>query len=112
MTCVSVQPTLQFYTLFLFCSPVIIEVPHFASLRGKEREIAIIRCDDGEKWTEHPILATEEAVNDTLNGSFEGQNSSASSLWSEPAILFCFFSLGFIFNFFKSSAILSNLKFE
>uniref|UniRef100_A0A0L8HBP7 Titin n=1 Tax=Octopus bimaculoides TaxID=37653 RepID=A0A0L8HBP7_OCTBM len=64
-----------------FLGPVIIEVPHFASLRGKEREIAIIRCDDGEKWTEHPILATEEAVNDTLNGSFEGQNSSASSLW-------------------------------
>ncbi|CAI9722049.1 titin isoform X43 [Octopus vulgaris] len=54
-----------------FLGPVIIEVPHFASLRGKEREIAIIRCDDGEKWTEHPILATEEAVNDTLNGSFE-----------------------------------------
>lgn len=82
------------YTVFLremvslsfLYSPVIIEVPHFASLRGKEREIVIIRCDDGEKWTEHPMQATEEAVNETLNGSFEGQNASVSSLWSEHAI--------------------------
>ena len=36
-----------------FLGPVIIEVPHFASLRGKEREIVILRSDNGENWKEH-----------------------------------------------------------
>ncbi|XP_050393549.1 titin isoform X4 [Patella vulgata] len=70
-----------------FLGPIIIEVPHFASLRGKEREVQIIRSDDGETWYEHPMIATEEAVNDALGGSLEGlstqsiASSSISSLW-------------------------------
>ena len=57
----------------LHCSPVIIEVPHFASLRGKEREIVILRSDNGETWREHTLEATEEAIHEALNGSFEGE---------------------------------------
>ena len=53
--------------------PVIIEVPHFASLRGKEREIVILRSDNGETWREHPVEATDEAIHEALNGSFEGE---------------------------------------
>ena len=53
--------------------PVIIEVPHFASLRGKEREIVILRSDNGETWREHSIEASEEAIHQALNGSFEGE---------------------------------------
>lgn len=53
--------------------PVIIEVPHFASLRGKEREIVILRSDNGETWREHNMEATEEAIQEALNGSFEGE---------------------------------------
>jgi ankyrin len=53
--------------------PVIIEVPHFASLRGKEREIVILRSDNGDTWREHTLDATEEAVQDVLNESFEGE---------------------------------------
>ena len=48
--------------LNLPCSPVIIEVPHFAALRGKEREIVILRSDNGETWKEHTLEATEDAV--------------------------------------------------
>lgn len=55
------------------CSPVIIEVPHFASLRGKEREIVILRSDNGETWREHTLEATEEAVQEVLNESFDGE---------------------------------------
>ena len=51
---------------------IVIEVPHFASLRGKEREIKILRSDNGEKWEEHPIAATDDAVNKALNESMEG----------------------------------------
>jgi len=58
---------------FFMCSPVIIEVPHFASLRGKEREIVILRSDNGETWREHTLEASEEAVQDVLNESFEGE---------------------------------------
>lgn len=72
--------------------PIIIEVPHFASLRGKEREVVVMRSDNGESWYEHPLAATEEAVSDALGGSLEGLDAqgnlvpgstSMSSLWSE-----------------------------
>ncbi|XP_013779348.1 ankyrin-2-like isoform X3 [Limulus polyphemus] len=60
-----------------FLGPVIIEVPHFASLRRKEREITILRSDNGEAWREHTLEATEEAVQDVLNESFEGEELNA-----------------------------------
>eukprot|EP00092_Neocalanus_flemingeri_P032913 GFUD01035795.1.p1 GENE.GFUD01035795.1~~GFUD01035795.1.p1 ORF type:complete len:2735 (+),score=766.32 GFUD01035795.1:100-8304(+) len=36
-----------------FRSPVLIEIPHFASNAGAEREIIVLRSDDGETWYEH-----------------------------------------------------------
>ncbi|XP_054717551.1 ankyrin-2-like [Uloborus diversus] len=60
-----------------FLGPVIIEVPHFASTRGKEREIIILRSDTGESWREHTLEASEEAVQEVLNESFEGEELSA-----------------------------------
>ena len=64
-----------FFVFVLFSqSPVIIEVPHFASLRGKERDIVIFRSDNGETWREHTLEATEEAVLEVLNASFDGEN--------------------------------------
>ncbi|XP_063217303.1 ankyrin-3 isoform X8 [Bacillus rossius redtenbacheri] len=59
-----------------FLGPVIIEVPHFASLRGKEREIVVLRSDNGDSWREHTLDASEEAVQDVLNDSFEGEEMS------------------------------------
>lgn len=56
-----------------FLGPVVIEVPHFASLRGKEREIVVLRSDNGESWKEHTMEATEDAVSEVLNGSFDAQ---------------------------------------
>ena len=50
---------------------MIIEVPHFASLRNKEREIVILRSDNGETWREHTLEATEEAVQEVLQESFD-----------------------------------------
>ena len=55
----------------LFRRPVIIEVPHFAALRNKEREIVILRSDNGESWKEHTLEATEDAVQDVLQESFD-----------------------------------------
>ena len=56
--------------IFIF-RPVIIEVPHFAALRGKEREIVILRSDNGETWREHTLEATEDAVQEVLQESFD-----------------------------------------
>ncbi|XP_054713101.1 ankyrin-2-like isoform X4 [Uloborus diversus] len=60
-----------------FLGPVIIEVPHFASLRGREREITILRSDNGESWREHTLEASDDAVHDVFNESFEGEELSA-----------------------------------
>lgn len=46
-------------------------MPHFASLRDKEREIVILRSDNGETWREHTLVDSEEAIQDVLNDSFE-----------------------------------------
>ena len=54
------------------CRPVILEVPHFASLRGGEREITVLRSDNGQTWREHTDIATERSVHDLLRASFEG----------------------------------------
>ena len=58
--------------------PMIIEVPHFASLRGDEREIAVLRSDDGQSWREHVAPASEDTVHEMLEGHFEGTFSSSS----------------------------------
>ncbi|XP_035777596.1 ankyrin-3-like isoform X6 [Anopheles albimanus] len=55
-----------------FLGPVILEVPHFASLRDKEREIIILRSDNGETWREHTLYDSEEAIHDVLNETFKG----------------------------------------
>ncbi|XP_078659165.1 uncharacterized protein LOC144904237 isoform X44 [Branchiostoma floridae x Branchiostoma belcheri] len=56
-----------------FLGPVIIELPHFASLRGREREIVVLRSDSGENWREHTLEATEEAIKEALDGGMEGE---------------------------------------
>ena len=60
--------------------PVIIEVPHFAALRGKEREIVILRSDNGETWREHTLEATEDAVQEVLQESFDADGKSFMKL--------------------------------
>ncbi|KAB0792252.1 hypothetical protein PPYR_14211 [Photinus pyralis] len=59
-----------------FLGPAIIEVPHFAALRGKEREIVILRSDNGESWREHTVESAEEILNDVLHDSFEADDLS------------------------------------
>lgn len=58
-------------------SPVIVEIPHFAALRGKERELVILRSENGESWKEHHCEHTQEELNQILNGMDEGQSLMA-----------------------------------
>jgi len=43
-----------------------------------------MRSDDGETWSEHPLVATDDAVAKAMEGVFEGGNS-VSSVMSELA---------------------------
>ncbi|XP_051993153.1 LOW QUALITY PROTEIN: ankyrin-2-like [Xyrauchen texanus] len=54
-----------------FLGPVIVEIPHFAALRGIERELVILRSETGESWREHHCDHTEEELNQILNGMDE-----------------------------------------
>uniref|UniRef100_A0A4W4DV66 Ankyrin 3 n=1 Tax=Electrophorus electricus TaxID=8005 RepID=A0A4W4DV66_ELEEL len=58
-----------------FLGPVIVEIPHFGSMRGKERELIILRSENGEAWKEHQYDCKTEALNELLNGMDEELDS-------------------------------------
>ena len=49
--------------LKLLNRPVAIEVPHFASLYSKTRQLAVLRSNDGETWKEHKAPCNEHVFN-------------------------------------------------
>lgn len=42
-------------------------------MRGRERELVVLRSENGTTWKEHTLEANEEAVQEVLNDSFEGE---------------------------------------
>ncbi|RTG81073.1 ankyrin [Schistosoma bovis] len=54
-----------------FNSPVVLEIPHFASLRGRQRELVVLRSDNAEIWREHSLEATDQAVQSAVGQSFD-----------------------------------------
>lgn len=57
---------------------MIVEIPHFAALRGTERELVILRSETGESWKEHHCDFTEEELNQILNGMDESESPPIS----------------------------------
>ncbi|XP_056251295.1 ankyrin-3-like isoform X33 [Seriola aureovittata] len=60
-----------------FLGPVIVEIPHFGSMRGKERELIVLRSDNGDTWKEHQSDARPEDLVDLLTGMDEELDSPA-----------------------------------
>ncbi|XP_078453869.1 uncharacterized protein LOC144720730 isoform X12 [Lampetra planeri] len=58
-----------------FLGPVLVEIPHFASLRGRERELVVLRSGDGKTWKEHQNDCKNDDLNDVLNGMDEELDS-------------------------------------
>ncbi|KAM9727746.1 ankyrin-3-like isoform 31-T31 [Menidia menidia] len=58
-----------------FLGPVIVEIPHFGSMRGKERELIVLRSDNGDTWKEHQTDARLEDLTDLLFGMDEELDS-------------------------------------
>jgi len=49
-------------------SPVLLEVPHFASLRSGSREVCVLRSDNGISWYEHQSSAdTDDNMSSLLD---------------------------------------------
>ncbi|XP_029933551.1 ankyrin-3-like isoform X3 [Myripristis murdjan] len=59
-----------------FLGPVIVEIPHFASLRGQERELILLRSENGESWKEHLYDCRTDDLNQLLNGMDEELDSA------------------------------------
>uniref|UniRef100_A0A8C2D4H4 Ankyrin 3 n=1 Tax=Cyprinus carpio TaxID=7962 RepID=A0A8C2D4H4_CYPCA len=60
-----------------FLGPVIVEIPHFGSMRGKERELIMLRSENGETWKEHHYDCKSEDLVELLNGMDEELDSTA-----------------------------------
>ncbi|KAL7990324.1 hypothetical protein Chor_013754, partial [Crotalus horridus] len=58
-----------------FLGPVVVEIPHFGSMRGKERELIVLRSENGETWKEHQYDSKHENLTDILNGMNEEMDS-------------------------------------
>lgn len=58
-----------------FLGPVIVEIPHFGSMRGQERELILLRSENGETWKEHLYDCKTDDLNQLLNGMDEELDS-------------------------------------
>uniref|UniRef100_A0A674PAH9 Ankyrin 3 n=1 Tax=Takifugu rubripes TaxID=31033 RepID=A0A674PAH9_TAKRU len=58
-----------------FLGPVIVEIPHFGSMRGKERELIVLRSDNGDTWREHQFDIRVEDLTELLAGMDEELDS-------------------------------------
>ncbi|XP_077406070.1 ankyrin-3-like isoform X34 [Vanacampus margaritifer] len=59
-----------------FVGPVIVEIPHFGSMRGQERELILLRSENGETWKEHLYDCKTEELRQLLNGMDEELDSA------------------------------------
>ncbi|XP_077469345.1 uncharacterized protein LOC144084621 isoform X2 [Stigmatopora argus] len=60
-----------------FLGPVIVEIPHFGSMRGRERELIVLRSDNGDTWREHQFDSTPEELAELVLGMDEELDSPA-----------------------------------
>ncbi|KAM6395677.1 ankyrin-1 isoform 5-T5 [Rhynochetos jubatus] len=54
-----------------FLSPVIVEIPHFASYGRGDRELVVLRSENGSVWKEHRNRSEENYMDQLLNGMDE-----------------------------------------
>ncbi|XP_053905657.1 ankyrin-1 isoform X3 [Cuculus canorus] len=54
-----------------FLSPVIVEIPHFASYGRGDRELVVLRSENGSVWKEHRNRYEESYIDQLLNGMDE-----------------------------------------
>ena len=55
--------------------PVIVEIPHFAALGRGDRELVVLRSENGSVWKEHRNRYGDEVLETILNGMDEGKGA-------------------------------------
>ena len=55
--------------------PVIVEIPHFAALGRGDRELVVLRSENGSVWKEHRNRYGDEVLETILNGMDEGKRA-------------------------------------
>ncbi|XP_077601348.1 ankyrin-1-like isoform X1 [Stigmatopora nigra] len=58
-----------------FLGPVIVEIPHFAALGRGDRELVVLRSENGNVWKEHRNRYGDEVLETILNGMDEDLES-------------------------------------
>lgn len=81
-TFILLSTEIHFTGNILSFSPVIVEIPHFGSMRGKERELIVLRSDNGDTWREHQFDIRVEDLTVLLAGMDEGKRKSR--VWCIP----------------------------
>uniref|UniRef100_A0A673BRE6 Ankyrin 1, erythrocytic a n=1 Tax=Sphaeramia orbicularis TaxID=375764 RepID=A0A673BRE6_9TELE len=62
--------------IFMVCGrPVIVEIPHFAALGHGDRELVVLRSENGSVWKEHRNRYGDEVLETILNGMDEDLES-------------------------------------
>lgn len=59
---------------------MIVEIPHFAALGRGDRELVVLRSENGNVWKEHRNRYGDEVLETILNGMDEGKSLNARSL--------------------------------
>ena len=63
-----------------FLSPVLLEAPHFTPVET-DREIVVLRCDNGRKWTPHTNCEDTAALTSFLSSSFNNLVDKRSEVY-------------------------------
>lgn len=61
------------------------EIPHFAALGRGDRELVVLRSENGSVWKEHRNRYGDEVLETILNGMDEGV---VLTFWSSECIAF------------------------
>lgn len=59
---------------------MIVEIPHFAALGRGDRELVVLRSENGSVWKEHRNRYGDEVLETILNGMDEGKSLVTSQL--------------------------------
>lgn len=59
---------------------MIVEIPHFAALGRGDRELVVLRSENGSVWKEHRNRYGDEVLETILNGMDEGESSNTQRL--------------------------------
>ncbi|XP_069774149.1 ankyrin-1-like isoform X1 [Narcine bancroftii] len=58
-----------------FQGPVIVEIPHFASVEHRDRELVVLRSENGSTWKDHQNCCGSEQLEQLLSGMDEDLDS-------------------------------------